>query len=56
MNKTEKLIIENAVRIAKIIECGDSIEIRPSRDGIKIYEVRKKTIKSNKEVCRNGCI
>ena len=31
--------------IDRVIKTGNSIEIHPAKDGVKIYEVIKKTIK-----------
>lgn len=36
---------EQKKEIDKAIKTGNSIEIHPAKDGVKIYEVRKKTIK-----------
>lgn len=32
-------------KVNEIIKAGNSIEIHPSKDGIKIYEVKKKIVK-----------
>lgn len=36
---------EQKKEIDRVIKTGNSIEIHPAKDGVKIYEVRKKTIK-----------
>lgn len=48
MNEIAEQIKQNAVEIAKLIMRGSSAEIHPSKDGIKIYEIKKKAIPSNK--------
>ena len=36
---------EQKKEIDRVIKTGNSIEIHPAKDGVKIYEVRKRTIK-----------
>lgn len=36
---------EQKNKIDSAIKIGNSIEIHPSKDGVKIYEVKKRTIK-----------
>ena len=36
---------EQKNEIDMAIKTGNSIEIHPAKDGVKVYEVRKKTIK-----------
>lgn len=36
---------EQKKEIDRVIKTGNSIEIHPAKNGVKIYEVRKKTIK-----------
>lgn len=45
MNEIAEQIKQNADKIARLIIRGSSAEIHPSKDGIKIYEINKKTIK-----------
>ena len=45
MDKIQALIIEKTEQMAKAIKSGASVEIHASKDGIKVYEIRKKVIK-----------
>lgn len=36
---------EQRKMIDKTIKSGNSVEIHPAKDGVKVYEVRKQTIK-----------
>lgn len=46
MKEIAEQIKQHAEEIAKLIARGSSAEIHPARDGkIKIYEVKKKTVK-----------
>nr|DAG83094.1 MAG TPA: DNA-binding protein [Caudoviricetes sp.] len=44
MENIEKMIDEKKKQIAESLKKGNSVELHASRDGIKIYEVRKKKI------------
>lgn len=45
MDKIQALIAEKTEQIAKAIKSGTSVEIHASKDGIKVYEIRKKVLK-----------
>lgn len=45
MDKIQALIAEKTEQIAKAIKSGASVEINASKDGIKVYEIRKKVLK-----------
>lgn len=40
-----KEVIRYSEIIARMIQNGNSVEIHPSKDGIKVMEVRKKVVK-----------
>ena len=44
IEETEKQINENARKMAEIISKGNSAEVHPSKDGVKILEVKKKVV------------
>lgn len=45
MDKIQTLITEKSEQMAKAIKNGASVEIHASKDGIKVYEIRKKVIR-----------
>nr|DAK79419.1 MAG TPA: hypothetical protein [Caudoviricetes sp.]DAV78828.1 MAG TPA: hypothetical protein [Caudoviricetes sp.] len=44
MENIEKMIDEKKKQMAESLKKGNSVEIHASKDGIKVYEVRKKKI------------
>lgn len=48
MDKIQALIEEKAGQIAKAIKSGASVEIHTSKDGVKIYAVKKTVVKDEK--------
>nr|DAN85428.1 MAG TPA: hypothetical protein [Caudoviricetes sp.] len=48
MDKIRTLIEEKTEQIAKAIKSGASVEIHASKDGIKIYAVKKTVVKDEK--------
>nr|DAT96998.1 MAG TPA: hypothetical protein [Caudoviricetes sp.] len=49
MDKIQTLITEKSEQMAKAIKNGASVEIHASKDGIKVYEIRKKVIRENEK-------
>lgn len=45
MDKIQALITKKTEQMAKAIKSGASVEIHASKDGIKVYEIRKKVLK-----------
>lgn len=45
MDNIKNLIEEKSEQMAKAIKNGATVEIHASKDGIKVYEVRKRVIK-----------
>jgi len=44
MENIEKMIDEKKKQMAESLKKGNSVEIHAAKDGIKVYEVRKKKI------------
>lgn len=44
MENIEKMIDEKKKQMVESLKKGNSVEIHTSKDGIKVYEVRKKKI------------
>lgn len=45
MEDIEKLVAEKITQITDSLKNGKSVEIHLSKDGIRVYEVKKKTLK-----------
>ena len=45
MNETEKLLTYAVKHIAALLEAGCDVEVRKTKDGITIHEVKRKVVR-----------